>query len=255
MCSESLIGCWELAYSSSPRKVIWHEPDMIMYSTGAQHNYQNGVLKARFRSENMEARANKALAYFRRRRLPMMWWVDPWSAPAELGDFLESRGLKPGWEVPCMAIDLARVKRKPLPAGLAIRPVENLRSLETCVITAHRGFEGGKKIRNDRWCETYAGLGVSPSKRWFTGFLDGRPVASSLLLLHEGVATIWIVSTLKRARGRGIGTAMTREPLLLAKELGYAIAIIQSSKMGLPAYERIGFKEYSRVKTYFRKPW
>ena len=243
-----------MVYSGSPRKALWWEPDMVLYSTGAQSNYQNGVLRARFTSKNMATRVDEALTYFKRRRLPMVWWVDPWSTPTELGDFLKGQGLTPEWEVPCMAIDLATMRRKPLPARLTIHPVENLESLEICVATADRGFDRGRKIRNDRWRETYTGVGLSPTKRWFTGFLDEKPVASSLLLLQNGLATVWIVTTLRRARGRGIGTAMTREPLMLAKELGYDIAVIQSSKMGLPVYKKMGFKEYCRIRTYFWKP-
>jgi ribosomal protein S18 acetylase RimI-like enzyme len=60
--------------------------------------------------------------------------------------------------------------------------------------------------------------------------------------------------TLREARGRGIGTAMTRELLLLAKDMGYDFAVLQSSEKGLPVYEKMGFKEYCRIKTYSWSP-
>lgn len=252
-CVESLLGCWTLAYSSSPRRVLWQEPDMVVFSTGAQSSFQNGVLNARFTTKNMATRSKKALDYFKRRRLPMTWFVDPWSTPAGLGRFLQDQGLTPDWEIPCLAMYLKGLRRKPLPPGLEIRPVTDLKSFETCVATADRGF-GGKRIDNDRWREVYMGLGFGPTKRWLTGYLYGKPVASSLLLIHNGLATVWIVATRKMARGRGIGTAMTCEAMLLAKDLGYDFAVIQSSKMGLPVYKKIGFVEYSKVKTYAWKP-
>jgi predicted GNAT family acetyltransferase len=252
-CAESFTDCWTLAYASSPKKVLWQEPDMTLFSTGGKSDLQNGVLKARFTTSNMTIRTKRALEYFKTRQLPMAWYVDPWSTPARLGLFLRKLGLTPKEKIPCMAMYLNRVKRKPLPAGLSIRPVTDLKSHRTCVTTAYRGF-GRRKTENDQWREIYMGLGFGPTKRWFTGFLDGKPVASSLLLLQGGLATVWIVATRKEARGRGIGTAMTREALLLAKELDYDYAVIQSSSMGLPVYKNMGFVEYSKIKTYFWKP-
>jgi len=253
-CVESLIDCWMLTYSSSPRRIIWQEPDMVLYCMGGKSAFENGILKARFTSKNMAARTEQAIDYFKRRRLPMYWWVDPWSTPIGLGDFLQKQGLTLEWEVPCMAIDLTVVRRKPLPAGLIIRPVKDVESLKTCVATAIKGFSGGGRTADDGWREAFMGLGLGPSKQWFTGFLDGKPVASSLLLLQGGLATIWTVATLKRARGRGIGSALTREPLLLAKDLGYDLVTIQASKMGLPVYEKIGFVEYSKIGKYLWTP-
>ena len=252
-CAESLLDCLTLVHSSSPRRILWHEPDMTLFSTGAPSYFQNGVLKARFTSKNMAIRTKHALEYFKRRRLPMAWLVDPWSTPAGLGRFLQDQGLTLEWEIPCMAMYLKRVKQESLPTGFTICPVNDLRSLRTCVATAVKGFGGGK-FENDQFREIYLGLGLGPTKRWFTGFLDGEAVASSLLLLQGGLATVWLVATQKKARGRGIGTAITREALLMAKKLGYDFAIIQAGEMGFPVYKKMGFVEYSKVKRYCWNP-
>lgn len=223
---------------------------MTLFSTGGKSNYQNGVLRARFTKSSMATRTKHALRYFKDERLPMIWLLDPYSTPAGLGRFLETQGLTPKWEIPCMAMYLNRLRRRPLPAGFSVRPVKDVRSLGVCVATTDKAFGG----RDDGWREVYMGLGLGPSKRWATGFLDGRPVATSLLLLQGGFATVWIVGVLKKARGLGIGTAMTREALLTAKSLGYDLGIIQASEMGLPMYRKMGFTEYSRIKTCFWTP-
>jgi len=254
ICVDSFIGCWTLAYSSSPRRILWQQPDVTLFSTGAHSNFQNGVLKARFTKSNVAARTKKTLEYFQRRRLPMVWLVDPYSTPAGLGRHLEGTGMICEWGIPCMAMDLAKVRRQARPPGLTIRPVSDIESLRVCVNTAKAGFDEGKRIPGDPWHEVYISLGFSPAKQWFTGFLNGKPVASSLLLLQGGLATVWIVATLKEARGRGIGTAMTREALLSAKRLGYDFAVIQSSKLGLPIYEKMGFVEYSKIEKFVWNP-
>jgi GNAT superfamily N-acetyltransferase len=87
------------------------------------------------------------------------------------------------------------------------------------------------------------GYGTGPGHRWFIGTLDGEPVSISLLVMHEKVAGVYNVATLDKARGKGIGTALTREPLLFAKRMGYGHAVLEASEMGYPIYERLGFRK------------
>lgn len=79
-------------------------------------------------------------------------------------------------------------------------------------------------------------------------------MAASLVVLREDVASIYCVATLPEARGRGIGTAITREPLLEAKNGGYDVAVLEASEMGLPVYRRLGFKELFEFKTLTWSP-
>jgi GNAT superfamily N-acetyltransferase len=78
----------------------------------------------------------------------------------------------------------------------------------------------------------------------------GQPVASSRLILGAGVAGIYGVGTVPEARRRGIGAAMTHVPLLQARALGYRIATLHPSPMGLGSYRRLGFEEYCFLDRY-----
>ena len=84
--------------------------------------------------------------------------------------------------------------------------------------------------------------------------MNGKPVSTSLLVVNKGIAGIYCVATLQEARGRGIGTALTRESMLLAKDLGNEFVVLQSSKMGLPVYEKLGFKECCKIRAYVWSP-
>jgi predicted acetyltransferase len=84
----------------------------------------------------------------------------------------------------------------------------------------------------------------------YLGLLDGKPVATSLYYLGEGIAGIYFVATLSEARNQGIGYAITQKSLLDARELGYRVGILQASSMGKPVYLKLGFKEYSRIGSY-----
>ncbi|MDD1765016.1 MAG: GNAT family N-acetyltransferase [Methanomassiliicoccales archaeon] len=229
------------------------EPDMIIYSSGIPMALLNGVIDPRFGASDLLERTEAAMSHFKKTGLPMRWVLGPSSTPSELGDFLLNHGFVSEGTTPGMAIDLRTVSRGPLPSGLEIQQVEDRESLRTCGDTMADGFEIPGNIR-DGWRELIDGYGMSSTRRWFLGSLDGDPVAVSLLVLHEDVAGVYNIATIPVARRKGIGTAITREPLQIAKDVGYDVAVLEASEMGLPIYRRLGFKELCEFRTYVWSP-
>ena len=101
-----------------------------------------------------------------------------------------------------------------------------------------------------RTLEQEVGLQPANALRRYVGYLGGVPVAVSGLVLHSGVAGILAVATLPAARGQGIGTAMTRIPLLDALAEGYHVGTLQASEMGYPIYKKLGFEIVCRIGLY-----
>lgn len=78
--------------------------------------------------------------------------------------------------------------------------------------------------------------------QWFVGHVDGTPVACGLLSRTEDVAGVYTIGVAEAYRRRGFGEAMTREVLVTGREFGCRIGVLQSSSMGIPLYERMGFE-------------
>jgi ribosomal protein S18 acetylase RimI-like enzyme len=85
----------------------------------------------------------------------------------------------------------------------------------------------------------------------YLGTLNSEPVATSCIFLGGGVAGVYSVSTLPVARGRGFGAAMTLQPLLQAREMGYRIGVLQSSEMGFNVYQRLGFRHLCQIENFY----
>ncbi|MGD0205394.1 MAG: GNAT family N-acetyltransferase [Dehalococcoidia bacterium] len=226
---------------------------MIIVSTGLHMALLNSVLGPRFNANNLSKRTEVAMSHFRNTRLPMTWILGPSSAPPELDDFLLGQGLVSEQKTPGMAIDLRDVNPEPLPSGFEIQQVEDMNSLSICSDISAEVFEVPKDIRGG-WGDIIRSIGINPTYRWFLGILNGRPVSISLLALHDGVAGIYNVATLSDARGKGLGSAMTREPLIHARKAGYDVAVLEASELGLPVYKRLGFRKLCEFKTFTSSP-
>ena len=65
------------------------------------------------------------------------------------------------------------------------------------------------------------------------------------------MAGIYDVATLPKARGRGIGSALTLAPLLDARQAGYRVGVLQSSEMGYGVYQKMGFQHLCQIENYY----
>ena len=84
--------------------------------------------------------------------------------------------------------------------------------------------------------------------------LDGRPVATALVLHGGEVASIFAVATVPDARGRGAGSAATLAAMHDARRRGARIAVLESSEMGYSIYVRLGFREVARFRVLVDRP-
>lgn len=131
------------------------------------------------------------------------------------------------------------------PAGtLRIEPVRDRAALRIYNDTMTAGF-GGEWAHPDILSRP-ALLNV-PGMTHYVGWLDRAPVATAMLLSSHRIAGIFNVSTIPAFRRRGIGTEMTWRAALDGRAEGCTAAALQATEMGLPVYQRMGFRQ---VTTY-----
>ena len=214
----------------------------------------NQVLRARFDAASADGQIADLVRQLGRYGDHFDWFVFPSCQPHDLKQRVEAYGLAGGpdgqWELhgtigglggTWMLMDLEDLAPEPpMPRHFHIEPVGDDAQLEIWRQASCAGFEGGPY---DNFYTAYSrhGFATDAFVRHYIGFLDQRPVTSATLLLTEGMASIYNVSTPPSWRGRGFGTAISWFMLKEAKDRNCREAFVWSSPLGRNVYQRVGF--------------
>lgn len=87
------------------------------------------------------------------------------------------------------------------------------------------------------------------SIKFYIGYYQDQPCATSMIILRDNLCDIHWVGTLPTFRNKGVGLAVTLQPLMQLKTT-VENAILYASEMGKPIYEKMGFKEICKVNVY-----
>jgi ribosomal protein S18 acetylase RimI-like enzyme len=147
---------------------------------------------------------------------------------------------------PCMVAELDKMNESVLdraPASFAIREISNEKEL----YDFKKVFVDTYEIPDwagQAWVDASLSMDIGKTPwRLFVGYLNNEPVATNMLFNGGGVASVYAVATVPAVRGLGIGAAITLQPLLEARDQdGYKYAVLFSTEMGVPVYQRIGFR-------------
>lgn len=185
-----------------------------------------------------------AIEFFESKKLPWAWQVGPTSEPSDLGEQLVASGLVLSHSTPGMGIDLRHYDAQPVD----VREVVDEASLGMWVEAALAAFAMPSPFAV-MFTALYSPDNSQPI-RYFYAEEDGKAVSTSMVFYGAGVAGIYCVGTLPEARKRGFGEKVMHACMQAALEDGYDVAILHSSRMGFPLYERLGFKEYCKIDYY-----
>lgn len=115
--------------------------------------------------------------------------------------------------------------------------------------TAHASLDDLKRVNDAAYGDqpgTFElGIGTPPEHVWrlYSAHLDGRSASVLATTDVDGDCGVWWVATLPEARGRGLAARLLHVALAEARERGMETSTLQSTKLGRPVYERLGYHD------------
>jgi len=177
-------------------------PGVIRSVSDVPMSLFNSIMDAQLETEDVDSTIQYIISDAGLRKVPVLWWVGPSSRPADLAKRLLENGFTVDEDGSGMAVDLANLNLNlPMPAGLSVQEAQDDESLWEWCRTMAKGFEV-PAARADFVMNSWHYLlrQVDPEiTQVYLAWLDGKPVATSLLQLGGGVAGIFAVATVPEA--------------------------------------------------------
>lgn len=93
---------------------------------------------------------------------------------------------------------------------------------------------------------------LDPEIGLFTGYVDGRAVATAAVYRADGIAEIGAVATRPDSRRRGYGAALTWAAVAEGAARGWTAAALRASELGYSVYLHMGFVTAATIRLYVR---
>jgi ribosomal protein S18 acetylase RimI-like enzyme len=240
------------AAARTPGMLARVDDQLVLADSGLPCDTYNFVCRARLTPAAVARAAADAVGYFAGVGRPFSWWVGPADQPPELGEVLEGLGLERAETELAMALSLPALPDElpPVP-GLTVRRVRTADELaELARLSAANWAPPDPQVL--RYFQRTARLMLDPTApQWYyLGWLDGEPVATAEATVHDGTVGLFGIATLPAFRGRGIGSAMSWQPLHDARTAGCDLAVLQAAPDGVGLYRRLGFTPFGDITEY-----
>lgn len=240
-------------YTKTPKGNMYQNDRILRYETEITGPLWYGILTTSCKEEEADDLIEEQMNYFHSKGYPgFMWYVISSTNPPNMSEKLEAHDFsKIDTTSPMMSIDLYDLpERKEIP-GLEIKPVrskEEMRKFDKVLETQFPlGEEVFKKIYD---IECSYGFDEECARQLYVAYQDGVPVSTNFMILDGDVAGMYKTATRPDYCRRGIGTAITLDPLYDAKDKGYKVGVLQSTEAGFKVYSRLGFKEDGKLDWY-----
>lgn len=227
-------------------------PGVSIASAGATFQmFNTAFLSGPVSSEQeLKKRILQPINHFDERGQEWAYWVcEDWIEPParkRSRRLFEHHGMRLATELPGMIADRILPPVKPLP-HVEVRRVRGAATWDAfCAIGSvcfHVPITWFREVfDNDAVWDRFIS---------FVGYVEDEPVSTTSLVSGAGVIGVYNVATLPGSQRRGYGEAVMRHALAeIRKERGMERVILQSTPAGLRLYERMGFRQVTRVAVY-----
>ncbi len=147
---------------------------------------------------------------------------------------------------PGMVLDQP-VRKNPLPDGAELRWIEDAAGMDNFKQVVAEGFLdlGLPLAIADKYFAEPSRV-LNPYSLFAVLYYKDQPASAAMAMFSHGIAGIYWVATVKKARGLGLASFCVQEVGNAAFDLGARKVILQASQFGEPVYRKLGYREISR---------
>lgn len=248
-----MAGFWR-AYGLVEGGLLREAADHALMLSGVPHPLFNNVLGAApANPQRAAAMVAEVQAAVNASGLPLLWWVSPEGlGTSGLAAALTAAGAQAVGVTPAMELDLAQLPATPLPPGLSLVEVGPDEYALWAEIAARGTDLPPEVVQALR--EREPQISAADGRRRFLARLDGTPVGTVCTIERDDEVGVFAVAVLAEHRRRGLGAALTVEPLRAAAARGCRTAQLQASPLGEPVYRRLGFAQRGEFRMFLQLP-
>ena len=255
---------WRMFYALAPGLEQRTHPDARTVISGFDLPNINVVTEAGLDPAldlaGVRARVRELSAPFRKRSVGFTWWVGPCTRPGNLDQVLMEEGFEDKKSLVGMAGDLARLdlthsdfaETDPDRIPVRISEPDRLRQFARASALAYSSLPKAEEL--SLAAQSRLDYGPGGPVAHFAVRRGKEIYATATVVMEGGWALLAGVGTIPEARGRGLGTAVTVRALREARERDCGLAVLQASEAGRPIYEKLGFREYCRLRRFVWNP-
>jgi len=243
---------WLSNYGRAKDSVFRIGADVAWFYTGVPIPLLNGAFGAKVTERAADERIQSITREFESRAVPFAWWLGPSSEPANLPKRLRRHGFSHLGEAPGMAANLRDlVLDEPTPEFVSVRRVRTSEDLDSWSEAFARSFSLSEK-ESHAWREVHRRVGLDEDSplRHYAVFSGRRPVSTASTFMEGDVVGLYHVGTVPETRRQGLGRAATIDALRDARDAGCRIAVLQTSRIGMRLYHRLGFQRTGLFDVY-----
>jgi ribosomal protein S18 acetylase RimI-like enzyme len=240
---------WSLLTSGAPGHELVEQDGLLL--TSGQHNYPAFNLAYLWKSARpLDERLDEVRDYFGRKSRPYFVRFRVGGIPG-IEKALAAAGFLVADEADVPALVHTGLSTAAPSGTLRIVTCRTRRELASWSRTMAAGYSIPEALTQSFTTPVTAGL---LDYELYLGYVGRVAVATSGLVLNNGVAGVYLVSTLPEHRRRGYGEQMTLHAMQRGHERGALFASLQSSVLGLSVYRRMGYRDAGSYRTYRPNP-
>lgn len=198
----------------------------------------------------LQQRIALSATHFETRGLDWAYWVcEDWLEPRarrKSRSIFEHYGLRHSVDLPAMVAERVHPPLKPLPQLTVRRVCDTATRQAFCAIGSvcfHVPMPWFREVFDNRTVfEQFAA---------YVGYRDEEPVSTTAIVLGGNAIGVYNVATLPGQQRNGYGEAVMRHALAeTQRQCGIERTVLQSTPAGYRLYQRMGYRQITRVSVY-----